>query len=66
MQEVAEQMVSVVHTALKNFEMLQTSLIGQVEIDMVINVVIYIGQEYIYIYMSQYVNVLYDTLHVFT
>lgn len=63
MQEVAEQMVSVVHTALKNFEMLQTSLIGQVEIDMVINVVIYIGLEYIY--MSQYMNVLYDTLHVF-
>lgn len=42
MQEVAEQMVSVVHTALKNFEMFQTSLIGQVEIDMVINVVKYI------------------------
>ena len=45
MQEVAEQMVSVVHTALKNFEMFQTSLIGQVEIDMVINVLRYIGQE---------------------
>lgn len=35
MEETTEQMVSVIHSSLKNFELLQSSLIGQVDIEMV-------------------------------